>query len=181
MGSIEFLCLTISRKLIKNAFNNIIKSVKLNCRKNFFTTILLFYRGFTTNYLHMHPFLRERKKDHSKSAGKRLVTSSCFEYYSRFTYTWCSCILYIYPKSKRIWSIVKKSLENVALYSTHTRKRLRKPSKRECRDPEGFRTRMSSGIELDSRYAAGDAPIRRGMWTRDSSRRNERGPQHLRA
>lgn len=71
----------------------------------------------------------------------------------------CPCIIYvyIYSKSKRVRSIVKKSLENAALYSTHTQKRPRRQAKEniENRRARAARGRHPSNLELDSRHETG--------------------------
>lgn len=88
---------------------------------------------------------------------QKSATSSRFEYYTRFIYT-CSCILYyIYPKSKRARSIhsQKEPGKCRTLFHAYILEKDRGYQAKGNTETRGFRTRISSGFELDSRDAAG--------------------------
>lgn len=90
------------------------------------------------------------------------------------------CIYYISQVKTRSIHSQKESGKCRTFYSMHIRKRPCYQTKVNI-ETRGFRTRVCRLKSNWIRDTDGDTPIRRGMWTRDSSQRNERGPQHLRA
>lgn len=120
----------------------------LNCRIN---NVPRQYSYFIFGHkLFIYAFIFTEEKRTSISE-QRPATSFRFEYYIRFI----RMSMYIYSKSKRVRSIVKKSLENAALYSTRTKKKSHTAKRKRISRSEGFASTSSVEFRFQIRDTTG--------------------------